>query len=349
MNSCIVYHNDCLQAMDSLLDSYNTRFKLVYLDPPYRTNKVFRNFDDRMKLEVWQEFIRIRAERAYELLTDDGYLFCQLDTNSVHYAAIILEELFGTENVKPTIVWKRSRSRNSLSKDICKMNDFLLWYSKSSEACINKLPHDEEYLRKIYRKNDNDGRGRYNLVNLFNNGNTAAARIRIFPNDTHPFWEKNPDVAFLAGTSYEARWFCSQKTLQKHFDENTVAITLKHGRISVVYKKDYLSTKNGKTPTTWWDDCGTNNDAHTELCEIFNTQHKVFETPKPLKLMERIIHLTTNENDWILDPFGGSGTTAQAGLQMNRNVVICESMVDNVNIITERIDKTINNCEFMVI
>ncbi len=338
----IICHGDCLESMSGILDG-DVRFKLVYLDPPYRTNKKFRNYDDRMSLESWQKFFRTRLEMAHRLMTDDGFLFCQLDAYSVHYGAIILDEIFGIENTKPTIVWKRSRSRNSLSKDICKTNDFILWAARSADSRINKIPNDPEYIKKIYRKNDDDGRGAYNLVNLFNNGNTARPTIRIFPDANHPFWERNPNVDHLAGIYHEARWFCSQKTLDTRFDENTVVINLnKEGDMTVVYKKDYLSTKNGKTPTTWWDDCGTNNDAHKELCDIFGTKHKVFETPKPIALMKKIIHLSTREGDWILDLFGGSGTTLQAGYVMNRNVMICESESENVKIIEERFKRITN-------
>jgi adenine-specific DNA-methyltransferase len=303
-----------------------------------------------MKLPVWQEFFQKRAAAAHQLLADDGFLFCQLDAHSVHYGAVILDEIFGIENSKPTICWKRSRSRNSVSKDICKTNDFILWYAKSSESCINKLAHNLKYLEQTYKKDDDNGLGRYNLVNLFNNANTAKESIRVFPDASHPYWKKHPRVAHLANTEHSRRWFCSQATIDTRFDEDTLVINLNRAKeITVVYKKDYLSTKDGKTPTTWWDDCGTNNDAHKELCEIFGTKHKVFETPKPLVLMERIIHLSTKEGDWILDPFGGSGTTLQVGYEMNRNVVVCESVSDNVQIIRERFARTTNSTKLVVV
>ena len=233
------------------------------------------------------------------MLADDGSIWVQLDDNEVHYCKVLMDEIFGRNNFMTSIVWKRRASQAILAKHFAPIHDFILVYAKEEkQITVNKVPLRDEYIKQTYKNPDNDPRGVWRTKPLLQGRKSKNPRWTLLLPD---------------GRKLTEPWRCTPEKYQAYFDDNRIYIP-KGGVPNI---KIFLSENEGQTPNTFWDGFGTNEEATSEIGNLFNDKN-AFDTPKPEKLIERIITIATNPGDLVLDSFLGSGTTCAVAHKMGR-------------------------------
>ena len=275
-------------------DKYGTRnkIKLVYIDPPFATKQDFmkdreKAYRDKIIGVQFIEFLRKRLIFLREVLADDGSIYLHLDTKKIHYAKIVMDEVFGEFNFKNEIIWKRT-SAHSDSKTYANVHDTILFYSKSDN--VSFMPQYSQY------------------------SNThIAERYKHIDVDGRHFADDNLIGAGLRGGGYEYAWKgvtkiwrCPIETMRRYEKENRLYYTQK----GVARIKRYLDELSGQPVMDFWSDIFPVN---SQAVERLN-----YPTQKPEQLLERIINASSNEGDIVLDAFAGSGTTLAVAEKLGR-------------------------------
>lgn len=314
-----------LLVLHSLLPAYQGKVKLIYIDPPYNTGKDSFNYNDSFNHSTWLTFMKNRLEIARKLLSEEGVIFVSLDDKEAHYCKILMDGIFGRENFIADICHK---ARGSVSNDkiISPNHNHILLFAKNERTIFT-----QKHL--FGEKNELKG---FDLIDK--NGN-----YKLVPVDG-PGGEKkaNPYYEFLGVLGY---WRFSRERMQRMYEEGLI-IKKGNGLYQKYYEEKAQSSR--KTVTTWWDSGFLTSSATTELKKLMNEE--VFSNPKNINLLKSIIDLwVRNENDIVLDFFAGSGTTAQAVLDLNkedggdRKFIVCEQM-DYIETVTKaRICKVMEN------
>jgi adenine-specific DNA-methyltransferase len=214
---------------------------------------------------------------------------------------MILNEIFGEENFVSQFIWRRRKTQANLSKNIAPVHDYILCYGKVLEKIkINKIPYSDKFISKTFSNPDNDKRGVYQTGPL--------ARPE---SSSNPEWElKLPN-----GRKITARWSCSPETYKRYLTENRIVVP--KGGEGMPRVKIFLSELEGQIPNTWLDNIATNDEASAEIEDLLGSI-TYFSYPKPSKLEKFLARLVTNGNDFILDFFAGSCSTAHAILELNK-------------------------------
>lgn len=358
----MIIHGDNLLALKSLLPKYEGRIKCIYIDPPYNTGNenwvyndnvndpqiqrwlhqvVGKEGEDLSRHDKWLCMMYPRLKLLQRLLADDGVIFISIDDNEQANLKLICDEIFGLGNFVTNLIWEKKFSRANDAKYFSEQHDHILIYAKQKNLFfLNKLPVEEEQTSR-YKNPDNDPRGAWQSI-AYNCNKNADERPNLYypvinPNTGKEIWPDRTRV-----WSY---------TKDRH--EENVANNLVYwgadGRGKPRFKK-FLDTQSGLVPMTIWktDFAGDNQFSRKEYRAIFGTDAFDFSTPKPTKLIQRILQIATNKDSIILDSFAGSGTTAHAVLNMNRadgsnRKFICVEMMDYADTITaERVKRVIN-------
>ena len=261
-NDNLIIKGNNLLAITSLLKRYEGKIKLIYIDPPYNTGSDTFGYNDKFNRSSWLVFLKNRLEIAKKLLSNDGAIYMQLDYHQVHYAKVLMDEIFGEDNFQREIIWRIGwlSGYKTIEKNWIRNHDTILFYSKNNEALsFNKyyIPRDE--FKDIAKGNAE----RYPIEDVWN------------------------------GNEYD--------------DLNSIAIV----------------SYSGETVSKLLD---PNDEVKGQKSE---------------KLIERIIRAHTNENDIVLDFFGGTGTTAAVAHKMKRRYIVCEQLDKHIDIILRRINKVI--------
>lgn len=301
---------DNLDALKLLQESYSNKVKMIYIDPPYNTGKKFiynDNYrDGRCHHSKWLSMMYPRLYLAKSLLRDDGVIFISVDDHEQHRLRMVCDQIFGEENFVANIIWERAYAPVNLKHHFSPNHDYIITYSKSINALDNiKLPRTLDANAR-YSNLDNDIRGIWKSGDL-SVGPAIESNIYeiITPSGRKVFPPK--------GTS----WRYSKKRFQELIVDNRIWFGPNGNNIPSI--KRFLSeVKAGITPLTLWrySDVGHTQDARKETKELFDDQ-AFFDYPKPVSLINRILQLSTTENDLILDFFSGSSTTAHAVMQLN--------------------------------
>ncbi len=290
-------------------DKVKGKIKLIYIDPPFATEGDFnagqgqKAYSDKAKGADFIEFLRRRLILAREILADDGSLFVHLDTKKGHYIKIILDEIFGEGLYKNEIIWPRSSSGKTTSKNLSRDTDCIYWYSKSENFTFNKVfkPLSKNTL-KMYNKNDNDGRGNYRLYPLQKTSSPGPETTYDYTDNQGNIW-KCPKKG----------WRMKESKLRALEDDNRLYL---EGN-TLQEKAYWIERENdGREANNLWEDITNLQGSTTEITG--------YPTQKPEKLIERILLLATNKNDLILDFFGGSGTTIATAEKMERRWITCD-------------------------
>ena len=245
------------------------------------------NLIDRNQMMAYLVMMAARLVELHRVLKPTGSLYLHCDPTASHYLKILLDAIFGGENYRNEVVWKRMYSHND-AKRFGKIHDVIFYYAKSNRPTWNAvyLPYDEEYIKKMYRYQDEDGR-KWMSVPL-----TAEAKAG-------------------GGYTYEWNgitriWICPIKTMQRLESENR----LHYPRSGLVRQKTYLDEKKGRPAQDWWDD--------VIPVRSLPKERLGYPTQKPVALLERIILASSNEGDVVLDPFCGCGTAIAAAHKLRR-------------------------------
>ncbi|MGL2494669.1 DNA methyltransferase [Helicobacter pylori] len=310
-----------LIALHSLKKKFAKKVKCIYIDPPYNTGNDSFNYNDNFNHSSWLVFMKNRLEAAREFLSDDGVIFVQCDDNEQAYLKVLMDEIFLRENFVASISWKQFHSVKNDAANFSKNIEYILCYCKNfSKNLISNEPFDKSNSYKLKDEN-----GFYKL---------------------DPVWAKSGNnfspYTFLNGKTWSPPsgtfWRYSIGTLKDMEQNNRIVFNGKNPMA-----KRYLSeVAEGRKSSTFWDgsEVGYNLNGDAEIKQLFDG-NKVFNNPKPEALISRILKISTQENDLVLDFFAGSGTTCAVAHKMKRRYIGIEQM-DYIETITkERLKKVI--------
>ena len=312
----MLIHGDNLLALKALESDYTGKVKCIYIDPPYNTGNAFKHYDDGLEHSIWLSLIRGRLEILKNLLAEDGSIWINIDEIEGHYLKVLCDEVFGRGNFVRQITWQKKYSVSNNFKGIASICDLILVYRKSELFKNNLLPRSDEASAR-YSNPDNDSRGPWKAVDYLNQATIEKRRNLVYDIE-------NPFNGNIVKNKVKA-WKYDRNTHQKHVDENRLWWGLE-GENTVPALKRFLSeVRDGMTPHNWWPhtEVGHTDEAKKESISLFGAAN-VFDTPKPERLLERIISLSSNPGDIVLDSFGGSGTTGAVAHKMARRWIMVE-------------------------
>ena len=330
---------DNLEVLKLLFKPYFGRVKLIYIDPPYNTGQDFvypDNYTDPLKTylqitgqvdaegnlltsnpetsgryhSAWLSMMYPRLFLARQLLRDDGIIAVSIDDHEVHHLRIVLNEIFGEENFIATAIWQKRYSRENRGI-IGDVHEYVVFFARDIETLAkvrNLLPMDEESAA-VYKNPNNDPKGKWRGIPMTAQGFRSNQMYKIttptgvdhYPPAGRCWGMLEP--AFLKLREAGRVWFGTDGNAQP----------------SIIR---YLSEVEGLVPWTWWphEEVGHTDEAKKEMFSIFGKE-EVFDTPKPVRLMKRVVHVGTNqsEGDIVLDFFAGTCTLAQAVLELNHD------------------------------
>lgn len=312
---------DNLLALKALEQEFTGNIQCIYIDPPYNTGSAFEHYDDGVEHSLWLSLMRDRLEILRRLLAEDGSIWVTLDDNEGHYCKVMMDEVFGRDNFLGTVVWEKSDSPRMDAEYFSSRHDYIFAFARNKASVqFNRLPEDNE-PPKHYDKTDEQGRRYYTkpLRAMGGQGDSRASRPNLFyqltaPDGT-PVFPKRQD-----GTDGAWRW--SQKKCE---DEKSRIDWVKGRKGWTPYFRIYAENLRGRPAETIWThaDVGSNRTSKAEVKALVSTEGP-FGTPKPERLLKRILEISTNSGDWVLDSFAGSGTTGAAAHKMGRRWIMVE-------------------------
>jgi len=304
---------DNLLALKALEQEFTGKVKCVFIDPPYNTGSAFTHYDDGLEHSIWLGLMRDRLEIIRRLLSEDGSLWITIDDNECHYLKVLCDEVFGRANFVANVIWQK-RTSPDIRATIGAGHDHVLVYAQTFDkfrSIANKIPKSDAQI-KMYKNPDNDARGPWVSSDYTAQGFRPNQMYTIhtpggveYSPPTGTCW-KNVESVFLKLVEEGRIWFG------------------KDGK-SMPRRKTYLKESEEQTPWTWWpnSEVGHTQEAKKEVNEIFGVEN-TFDTPKPERLLQRVLHIATNPGDLVLDSFAGSGTTGAVAHKMGRRWVMVE-------------------------
>ena len=328
----MLIHGDNLIALQALQQDFAGRVKCIYIDPPYNTGSAFEQYDDSVEHSVWLSLMRDRLELLHKLLSDNGTIWISIDDNEEAYLKVLCDEIFGRTNFINTVIWQKIHSLKNDARYLSENHDFILVYAKNKELVKLNLLGRTESMNSRYKNPDNDPRGPWQSGDLVANEERTNGHFKV----TSPFTGKVFDVP--SGK----HWVYSEENLKTMIAEGRVWFG-KNGD-AFPRKKRYLSeVMQGRKGSTIWlsDEVGHNQEAKRESIKLFGSQSS-FATPKPERLIEQILTLSSDENDLILDSFLGSGTTIAVAQKMKRRWIGVEMGNQAYTHCKVRLDKVVD-------
>lgn len=313
----ILIHGDNLLALKALEQEYVGRVKCVFIDPPYNTGSAFQHYDDGIEHSLWLSLMRDRLELLRRLLGDDGSLWITIDDNEAHYLKVLCDEVFGRTNFIANVVWQKKYSKQNDATWLSVSHDHILLYAKKSDLWRpNPTERTDEQL-KGYSNLDNDPRGPWQSV-VYTCAKTRAERPNLYYGIKHP---KTGELIFPSETRV---WGYDEKRHEQHVKENVIWWGKNQEKDKPRLKSFLGKVGTGLVPDTLWlrSDSGDNQDAKREMMAL--NPKDVFPTPKPERLMAKILQIATKSGDLILDSFAGSGTTGAVAHKMGRRWIMVE-------------------------
>lgn len=305
----MLIYGDNLLALKALEQEYAGKVKCIYIDPPYNTGSAFEHYDDNLEHSTWLNLMKPRLEILRNLLSDDGSLWVSLDDNEQAYCKVLLDEIFGRKNFVCNAIWQKKYSPSNDAKWLSDNHDFIIIYAKNKEFWRpNLLPRTAD-MNSRYKNPDNDPRGPWKPGDCLVKTYSASADYPI----------TTPSGKIINPPSGSC-WRFSKEKFAELVRDNRIWFGPKGEGVPAV--KRFLSeVKQGMTPLTIWtyEEVGHNQDAKKEVKQ-FNAED-VFATPKPERLIERVLTLGSNKGDLVLDSFLGSGTTAAVAHKMGRKYI----------------------------
>lgn len=306
----MLIQGDNLEALKALLPFYAGRVKCIYIDPPYNTRSAFEHYDDNLEHTEWLAMMWPRLELLRELLSEDGSLWVSIDDNEGHYLKVILDEVFGRKNFIDTAIWRKNYSPKSSAKHLSSDHDYLLIHAKNSDKWRPKLMPRSDRQNKAYKNLDDDPRGPWKTSDLSARNFYSLGKYAILS-------PKGRKIEGPPGGNY---WRVSEEKFWE-LDRDKRIWWGRDGDAIPQIKRFLSEVKQGVTPQTYWhyDEVGHTQEAKKEILTLF--ENDVFITPKPERLLERVVHLASEPGDYVLDSFLGSGTTSAVAHKMGRKYI----------------------------
>ena len=311
-------YGDNLLALKALEAEFAGKVKCVFIDPPYNTGSAFTHYDDGLEHSIWLGLMRDRLEIIRRLLLDDGSLWITIDDNEAHYLKVLCDEVFGRANFVANCLWQKVYSERMDARGFSVSHDHLLVYQKTEKFFPRQLPKDQNTAQFGFF--DQSANKYYRRRSLRKEGSESLRQDRptmwyeILAPDGSVIWPVKPD-----GT--EGRWRWKKENVPASMDQ--LEFIKKDGRWEI-YVKQYLEDSPTRPPATFWpnEEVGHNHEAKLEV-QAFNRQD-VFDTPKPERLLKRVLEIATKPDDLVLDSFAGSGTTGAVAHKMGRRWIMVE-------------------------
>jgi adenine-specific DNA-methyltransferase len=302
---------DNLLALKALESEFAGKVKCIFIDPPYNTGSAFEHYDDGIEHSLWLSLMRDRLEILRRLLANDGSLWIVIDDNEAHYLKVLCDETFGRANFVSNVIWEKADSPRNSARQFSTDHDHILVFSKNPDWVPSRLARTEQ-ANAIYSNPDNDPRGPWLPGDPYANKpysrgqySIAGPSGRTFSPPPGRFWRVSEDR--LRGLDQDGRiWWGPTGG----------------ARPSI---KRYLSEVGDLVPRTLWSkaDVGSNRTSKNEMRLLFPGDAS-FGTPKPERLAERVLNISTNPGDLVLDSFAGSGTTGAVAHKMGRRWIMIE-------------------------
>jgi len=336
----IIWGDNLLVMKALLAKGYEGQIDLIYIDPPFNTGENF-NFSSKISLgnkeydkelpmserlaytDTWRrgvdsflDMLYPRLQLMRKLLSEKGSIFVHCDSNASHYIKIIMDEIFGKENFINEIVWQRSASGKTISRNISSDTDVIFWYAKTSSYYFKTvfMPLSET-TKAMYKFDDKDGRGKYRIFPLQKTGGPG-------PQTTYDYKDNKGKI-----------WKCPAKGWRMKFEklkalENDGRLYIQENSIG---EKAYWNERDneGKLANNLWNDISNLQGANPEILN--------YPTQKPSKLIERIIDMTSQEGSLIADFFAGSGTTGAVAEKNNRKWIMSDISKTAIQVIRSRL------------
>ncbi len=300
--SNMLIQGDNLLALKALEQEYAGKVKCIYIDPPYNTGNAFEHYDDGIEHSQWLNLIIPRLRLLRELLSNEGSIWISIDDDESHYLKVVCDEVFGRQNFVSNVIWEKKYSPQNDAKWLSDSHDHILVYAKNKEIWRPFLLPRTEEMDKRYKNYDNDLRGLWKSSDLSVKTYSASTD---FPIQIPSGRIVNPPAGYS--------WRVSKEKFEALVKDNG-----KDGNNVPSIKRFLSDVQEGLVSKTIWYriEVGDNQDAKREVKQ-FNSVN-VFATPKPEKLVYRIMSLASKEGDLVLDSFLGSGTTAAVAHKMGR-------------------------------
>ena len=358
-----IIHGDNLEALKSLLPEFEGRVNCIYIDPPYNTGNegwvyndavndprikkwlgqvVGKEGEDLTRHDKWLCMMYPRLKLLHRLLAKDGVIFISIDDNEQANLKLIMDEIFGSRNFITNFIWRKVDSPNDNKVSVTPDHEFLITYARNNNTLnLEQMPAPD--IVKAYGKTDEQGR-LYRDRLLKKNGKNSLRRDR----PTMYFGLTAPDGTEIFPThdnGEEARWAMGMDGISKHRSANTLVWkkrTRQEREGWEPYTREFAPEIPKRPYPTIWPELPTMRQAKAFLREVFNTTD-LFDTPKPVELIERVLTMIGNPKAIVLDSFSGSGTTAHAVLKLNaqdggnRRFILCEMMDYAETITAERV------------
>ena len=327
----MLIQGDNLEALKALLPYYAGQVKCIYIDPPYNTGSAFEHYDDNLEHSQWLAMMWPRLELLRELLAEDGSIWVSIDDDEAHYMKVMLDEVMGRTNFITSCVWQKRYSRENRTA-IGSAHEHLLIFARNPERFKqgrNKLPLGDKQ-KKVYKNPNNDPRGPWRGVSL------SAQGYR--PNQMY-------EIVSPTGKVHVPPAGSCWKIVRSEFDKLVAENRVYYGKNgdAVPSRIQFLRDIEGMVPWTWWphEEAGHTDEAKREIHSLFGADN-AFGTPKPERLLERILHIATNPGDLVLDSFLGSGTTAAVAQKMGRRYIGIEMGDHAVTHCAPRLQKVVD-------
>lgn len=310
----LLIHGDNLIALKALMPFYAGRVKCVFIDPPYNTQSAFEHYDDKLEHSQWLSMMFPRLVMLRDLLSDSGSIWVTVDDNEVHYLKVVMDEIFGRKNFITSAIWQKTTSTRNDAQYFSSDHDHILVYARSLSAfSLNRLARTE-LADSAYKNLDDDPRGPWREID-YKCAKTADERPNLFYPITHPVtgsevWPRRTRV-----------WAYGKDEHERHVREGLLWWGRTGNYTLPKLKKFLTDAPDGLVPRTLWmaADVDQTRTAKKEMKELFPDDP--FATPKPERLLQRIIQISSAPGDIVLDSYLGSGTTAAVAHKMGRKYI----------------------------
>jgi len=310
-----VIFGDNLLALKALEQEFSGKIRCIYIDPPYNTGSAFTHYEDGIEHSLWLTLIQARLEILWSLLSNDGSLWISIDDDEMPYLRVLMDQIVGRDKFIAQNVWQKRYSREN-REAIGDVHEYVIVYAKDPmgfKQLRNKIALTEEQA-KVYKNPNKDPKGRWRSIPM------TAQEGHATPEQ---FYEIISPGGKLHKPSEGRCWALSKKTFEKLRTDGRIWFGKDGNSQPNVIR--YLTEVEGVVPWTWWpnEEVGHTDEAKKEIHSLFG-KIDAFDTPKPERLMHRILSIATNPKDMVLDSFAGSGTTGAVAHKMGRRWIMVE-------------------------